>query len=117
MILHCMKESSWNEAKRQPSFGTQDIKQWGFIHCSPVAYFWRIAPNFRETTEPLVLLCIDENKLVPKIKYEDGDHCGRAYPHVYGEINTDSVMRVLPFLRNEKGDHVKNPEFEAIKDE
>lgn len=116
MILHCMKENEWNKVKNKKSFGKKDLKKYGFIHCSKIEYFWRVAPNFKDIKEPLVLICIEENKLESEIKYEDSDNCGRYYPHIYGEINTDSVVQVLPFLRNDSGDYIKNPEFHLIEE-
>ncbi len=112
MILHCMKEKSWNKVKNKKSFGKKDLRKYGFIHCSSVEYFWRVAPNFKDVKEKLVLICIDEDKLISEIKYEDSDHRGRYYPHIYGEINIDSVIRILPFLRDDNGNFIKNPEFD-----
>lgn len=73
-----------------------------------------MAPSFRNINEPLVLICIDESRLTSEIKYEDNDNCGRYYPHIYGEVNMSSVVRVLPFLKDNNGDYIKNPEFENI---
>ena len=115
MILHCMKEKSWSKVKNKKSFGREDIKRYGFVHCSTVEYFWRVAPNFKNVDEPLVLICIDENKLKSEVRYEDGDNCGRYYPHVYGEINMDSVVQVLPFLRDANSDYIKNPELKEFE--
>lgn len=64
----------------------------------------------------MVLLCIDEGKLNAEVRYEDSDHCGRAYPHIYGLVNNDAVMQVLPFLKNEDGTWIKNAEFSSIQD-
>ncbi len=114
MILHCMKECEWNRIKNKKSFGKKNLKKYGFIHCSTIEYFWRVAPNFKNVNEPLVLICIDENKLTSEIKYED--NCGRYYPHIYGEINMASVVQVLPFLRDNNGNYIKNPEFDNIRE-
>lgn len=114
MILHCMQEKVWNKVKDKKSFGKKDVRKYGFIHCSTVAYFWRVAPNFKDIAEPLVLVCIDESKLTSEIRYEDSDNCGRYYPHIYGEINMDAVVQVLPFLRDENGNYIKNSEFDRI---
>lgn len=114
MILHCMKEKSWNKVKNEKSFGKKDLKKYGFIHCSTIEYFWRVAPNFKDIYEPLVLICIDENKSTYEIKYENSDNCGRYYPHIYSEINADSIVQVLPFLKDDNGNYIKNPEFESI---
>ena len=116
MILHCMKRTTWEERRNKESWGKRNIKAEGFIHCSTVEYFWRVAPNFIDIEDELILVCIDENKLKVEVKYEDGDNCGREYPHVYGLINNDAVINVLPFLKNEDGTYKKNSEFAEIED-
>jgi uncharacterized protein (DUF952 family) len=117
MILHCMKASDWELAKGQTHFGQASVTREGFVHCSPVNYFWRVAPLFQNETEDLVLLCLDTEKITAPIKWEDGDNAGRFYPHVYGLVYTDAVTMVLPFLRDEQGRFVKNPELFAYPDE
>lgn len=116
MIIHCMTEKRWNKIKNQKTWGKSDVRKNGFIHCSTVEYFWRVAPNFKDVIEPLVLVCIDESKLKSEVIYENPDECGRLYPHIYGVVNNDAVIQVIPFLRDENGNYVKNPEFADIKE-
>jgi len=50
----------------------------------------------------LVLLCIDSAKVKAEIRYEDIE--GREkYPHIYGPLNVDSVIKVLNFEPNKNG--------------
>ena len=114
MILHCMKKITWEERKNKESWGQLNLDAEGFIHCSTIEYFWRVSENFVSVKEEMVLLCIDEDKLKSEVRYEDGDNCGRAYPHIYGLVNHDAVVQVLPFLRDEDGAWIKNPEFANI---
>ena len=86
------------------------------LHCSSIEYFWRIAWLFEEEQEEFVIVCIDEEKLESEVRYEDGDNCGRAYPHIYGLVNNSAVVDILSFLRDESGKYVKNPEFLEIDD-
>ena len=116
MILHCMKKTTWEERKNKEYWGQRNIDAEGFLHCSTVEYFWRVAPNFDGATDELVLVCIDEERLESEVRYEDGDNCGRTYPHIYGLVNNSAVIKVLPFLRDEEGKYVKNPEFAYIGD-
>ncbi|MBR3609862.1 MAG: DUF952 domain-containing protein [Oscillospiraceae bacterium] len=111
MILHCMKKSTWEERKNKEFWGKRNIESEGFIHCSKPEFFWRIAPVFEDSAEELVILCIDETMLISKVKYEDGDNCKRAYPHVYGLINNSAVTAVLPFIRSKDGKWLKNMEL------
>ena len=115
MILHCMKKSTWEERRNKDFWGKRNIEAEGFIHCSQPEFFWRVAPNFDNIDDELVILCIDENKISAEVKYEDGDNCGRSYPHVYGMINNSAVTAVLPFLHDENG-WIKNPELEIFED-
>ena len=48
------------------------------------------------------------------MRYEDGDNCGRYYPHIYGLVNNDAVIKVLPFLKDKDGNYIKNAEFKDI---
>lgn len=109
MILHCMRKTVWDRVKDEKCFG-EDMTD-GFIHCSPIEYMWRVAPIFQDVTDELVLLCIDEDKLESEVRWEDGDNCGRSYPHVYGIININAVTKVLAFLRDENGAWIKNEEL------
>ena len=78
--------------------------------------FKKINANFDNIEDELVLVCLDEEKIESEVRYEDGDNCGRAYPHVYGLINNSAVIMVLPFLRDENGKYVKNIEFARFED-
>ena len=116
MILHCMNRATWEERKHKRAWGNRNIQADGFIHCSTVEYFWRVAPNFKDVKDEMVLICIDENKLNAEIRHEDADNCGRFYPHVYGLINNDAVIAVLPFRKDENGNYIKNQELVHIQD-
>ncbi len=115
MILHCMTKTAWEEIKHEKFWGHHSIEMEGFIHCSSVEYFWRVAPNFKDVKEVLVIVCLDEAKLTAEVRYEDGDNCGRYYPHIYGLVNNDAVVAVLPFNRDENGVYIKNSEFAHIE--
>lgn len=111
VILHCLKQRDWEEAKNKPYYGSDYIKTEGFIHCSSIENFWRVAPNFKNIDEPLVLLCIDTDQVEAEIKWEDDGNYGREYPHIYGELNLDAVVNVVPFIRDEEGNFVLNEEL------
>ncbi len=116
MILHCMTKRKWDKKKNEKEWGQEELDLGGFIHCSTIEYFWRVAPIFENIMEPMVILCIDEEKLLSEVRYEDGDSCGRYYPHIYGKINNDAILQVLPFLKTSNGKYQKNLEFKSIID-
>lgn len=114
IILHCLRKDTWEAIKDKPVFGEESVAAEGFIHCSSIEYFWRVAPNFRDIADELALLCIDTEKLTSPLKWEDGDNSGREYPHIYGPVNLDAVVAVLPYRKDKDGDYIKNEEFAYI---
>jgi uncharacterized protein (DUF952 family) len=79
----------------------------GFIHCSTLAQVVDTANRFYHGEKGLVVLCIDERRLAAELKYEaparvDRESglnreaaAGAMFPHLYGELNADAVVRVV----------------------
>lgn len=116
MIIHCMTEKEWIKVKFQKEWGQGSLKKCGFVHCSTPDNFPLVAPNFKNVDEPLVIVCLDEDKLLSEVKYEEFEDSGEFYPHIYGLINNDAVIDVLPFIKDSKGNYIKNREFSDISE-
>lgn len=112
IILHCMRKSLWEKRKNRDSWGQKDIDQFGFVHCSTIENISRVTPNWKDINDDLVTLCIDTEKLKPKLLYEDLDDIGIKYPHIYGLVNNDAVIKVLPYNKDEQGNWIRNHELE-----
>lgn len=50
----------------------------------------------------LVLLCIETGKVKSEIRYE-GTEKGEMYPHIYGPLNVDAVVKTLDFEPGKDG--------------
>ena len=113
IILHCIPKKDWDSMKELKRFGQPMLDASGFIHCSSVEYFWRVAPNFAKDSEERLLLCIDTDRLDAPVRWEDLEGCGREYPHIYGLVNREAVTAVLPYRRDTEGNWIKNPELSS----
>lgn len=110
MILHITTLKEWDQAQLAGEYITPSLSSEGFIHCSTPRQVADTANIFFKGQNGLILLCIDENKLIPECKFEDptggGDHdpvVGKFFPHVYGPINLSAVVRVVNFTADENG--------------
>jgi len=74
----------------------------GFIHCSDIDQVIEVADNLFDGEKDLVILCIDEERVDPELVYEDCYDSGEEYPHIYGPIDTDAILEVYKFERNEE---------------
>jgi len=104
MILHIIRKQEWQSAKKSGIYRNESLKDEGFIHCSNENQVCKVANNLYKDEEDILLLYIDEKKLSSEVVYEDLYQLGEKYPHVYGPINLDAVIKVEPFLTDEKGD-------------
>jgi uncharacterized protein (DUF952 family) len=43
----------------------------------------------------LLLLHIDESKLVPVLRYELATSINEEFPHIFGRLNLDAIIKVL----------------------
>ena len=67
----------------------------GFIHCSFAEQVQAVADRFYRGRADVVLLQIDAGALTSPVRVEPVPG-GEAYPHVYGPINRDAVVRAAP---------------------
>ncbi|GMH44838.1 hypothetical protein BSKO_12790 [Bryopsis sp. KO-2023] len=101
-ILHITFEEAWKEAQAKGVYSADSLATEGFIHCSENDEQATFAANlFYKEHSGLPVLVIDTKKLQSEIKREACD--GKLFPHVYGPINTDSVVDVRTLIKLKDG--------------
>jgi len=95
-IYHITPGQRWERAKRAGEYQGDTLGSEGFIHCSTRAQVLSTADKFYAGRNGLVLLKIDASKVGPEVRYE-GASAGDRFPHIYGPLNLDAVVRVYPF--------------------
>jgi uncharacterized protein (DUF952 family) len=100
MIAHVVKRAEWMDAVERRTYAPASLRAEGFIHCSTLAQMVDTANRFYRGQNDLVVLCIEESRLMAELKYEAptmhrGESAGALFPHLYGELNVDAVVRVV----------------------
>jgi len=102
VILHITSRVQWEEARTAGAYRGDTLDTEGFIHCSTLAQFVDVAnANFGGRTG-LVVLCVDSDKVAPEIRYEESGP-GGPFPHIYGALTVDAVVKTTPFEPNSEG--------------
>jgi uncharacterized protein (DUF952 family) len=93
-ILHITPAERWTKAKNLGTYRSDSLATEGFIHCSTLAQVIGSANRFFKDLTDLVILVIDIDRVTPEIRYEGADP-NNLFPHIYGELNIDAVVRVI----------------------
>jgi uncharacterized protein (DUF952 family) len=102
-ILHLTTEQAWAQAQRDGMYAADSLATDGFIHCSePQQLIWVANMRFRHRQD-LVLLQIDLSRLAAPVRYENLEGGEQLFPHIYGALNLDAVLRATPFPPNADG--------------
>jgi uncharacterized protein (DUF952 family) len=103
-VLHLTTEADWAEAEREGTYRPASLASEGFIHCSePQQVLWVANRRFRNRLD-LVLLHIDILKLKSPGRYENLEGGDQLFPHIYGPLNLDAILKVTPFRPGPAGD-------------
>ncbi|HYJ70499.1 MAG TPA: DUF952 domain-containing protein [Nocardioidaceae bacterium] len=103
-ILHITERSLWDAARER---GTYDMSTRGrtlagegFVHCSTRRQLPAVAEALYDDVDPetLVVLIIDGDRLTAPVRYEAPTPGDERFPHVYGPIPVDAVVRVEPWV-------------------
>ena len=102
-IFHITKRDEWDRAQQTGTYEAPSLASEGFIHCSTRDQVIRTANRLFRGQTGLVLLEIETDQVDAEIKFENCEGGQEAFPHIYGPLNPESVVRVMAFEPGEDG--------------
>jgi uncharacterized protein (DUF952 family) len=109
-ILHATFRTSWSAAQKAGAYTADSLASEGFIHCSKGDQILRVANLLFAGQHGLVVLVIDPARLISELRWEPGvDLTTELFPHIYGPINLDAVVRVVGFEPDTEGNFTRLP--------
>lgn len=99
-LLHLAERDHWEVARRHGAYERstrgRTLQEEGFIHCSTADQLPAVAAALYGDADPdtLLVLVIDSRRLSAPVRYEAAEPGGERYPHVYGPLPVDAVVRV-----------------------
>lgn len=103
ILYHMLPEDEWNRALAEQRYEPATLAEEGFIHLSPTPDVVLHVANHFYAAEPgaWVVLVLDRARLASPVQW---DPVGETFfPHLYGPLNLDAVMSILPFPRDVSG--------------
>jgi uncharacterized protein (DUF952 family) len=103
VIAHITSAPEWERAIETGSYEDPSLATEGFIHFSFPEQVVRVATaNFGGRSD-LVLLVVDPQRLRAPLKLEVPERGAPEFPHLYGPLNLDAVVDVVPFPEGPNG--------------
>jgi uncharacterized protein (DUF952 family) len=90
-IYHITSPHDWSDALSTGEYAAHSLMDEGFIHCSTRSQVERSLNKFFRGRDGVLVLEIDPRKLRSELRYELAD--ADLFPHVYGVINIDAIVR------------------------
>ena len=105
VIYHLTTPEAWASAQAAGEYEAPSLAEEGFIHCSAdEAQTLRVAERLYSGVTGLQVLDLDVVRLKAEVKREPS-RSGEIYPHIYGKINLDAVVRVRDLALDADGSH------------
>lgn len=112
-LFHITTNLAWQKAQEEKVYQAPSLKQEGFIHLSrPHQVLATGQRFFSSAPENLLLLSIATERLIAPVKYEIAE--GEKFPHLYGPLNLDAVLRVDEFCAM-NGHFVLPPNYSLVE--
>jgi uncharacterized protein (DUF952 family) len=102
IILHLVEPEAWRAAQIAGEYRAASLETEHFIHFSELHQVAGSANRYYKGKEMLLLL-VDTDKLHSELRYEASPRVGEMFPHLYGALNLDAVVRVLPYSPGDDG--------------
>lgn len=104
LILHITTAPAWEAAQQTGQYTAPSLETQGFIHFSTEVQVLRVADTVFRGQPDLVLLYVEPSQLRAELRYEPPELAGgpdaamsERFPHLYGPLNLDAVVRVADF--------------------
>lgn len=99
IIYHIADRHQWERAQLTGYYVHPTLNTEGFIHCSTAKQVEATANLYFSNDEEILVLHIDPAGVDSEIKYEMASR-GELFPHVYGPVKIESVVKSKKIKRN-----------------
>ncbi len=103
IIYHLTPADYYNSLPADQPYRPREFDRDGFIHCTTGEERLLLVADtiYRRVPGEFLLLMIDERKVTAPVNYENSG--GILFPHIYGALNRDAIVRVVAVGRREDG--------------
>lgn len=101
--MHILPSYAWEQAQREGVYRGDTLDAEGFIHFSTPEQVIQVANARFKGHTGLLLAVVETERVQAELKYEPPYEGGQQvesdelFPHLYGALNFDAVIRIVEF--------------------
>ncbi len=95
-ILHLTTRYEWDRAVANGEYRAASLATEGFIHASTAAQVAGSANRYFRGRTGVVVLRIDPTRVEVPVLWEMSTHSATPFPHLFGPLNLEAVVGVIP---------------------
>lgn len=103
-IYHILPKADWAAALEQGSYQPPSLQSERFIHFSTLAQVVHSGNRYYKNVDGLCVLVVDVSKLAADVHMENTVGGTELFPHLYGPMNLEAVVKVVDFPHDEHGE-------------
>ena len=103
ILYHIVSEKEWQEARPAGIYRPSSLDTDGFIHCCTLQQVPGVGERYYKGVQGLLILSIDTRRLTVECRYEDSHGDGDLFPHLYGPLPVEAVVKESPFSPDPDG--------------
>jgi len=103
-IYHIIPAIDWEKESNNNEYSPASLAKEGFIHFSYQDQVIGTINRYYRGIPDLVILKVDSTQLIPAIRVEQSP-LGGWFPHVFGPLNLNAVISVLPVHQDDQGNY------------
>jgi uncharacterized protein (DUF952 family) len=102
VTYHGVPRAHWDSLDPAQPYVPPDFEREGFIHCTDgrEAVSSVLTQYYKDSVGEWLVLVVDKDRVKAPVKYEDP---AGIFPHVYGPLNRDAIVAVVPLARAADG--------------
>ncbi|HEX6914033.1 MAG TPA: DUF952 domain-containing protein [Chitinophagaceae bacterium] len=100
IIYHITTAAAWRQSLVAGYYEAPSLITEGFIHCSTESQVSGVLERYFSGKTKLLKLVIDTERLSSPLKFELAPSVNEEFPHIYGRLNHDAVVAVVPIAEN-----------------
>lgn len=99
IIYHIVSKAQWEAQQDASSYYAEHFEKEQFIHASTRSQLNATANRYYQQETSIYVLHIDTTLLTVALKYERSASLQEDFPHIYGGINKEAIIKAVPYTK------------------